>query len=40
LIVTPEPIALGHIVTNISADCNQSEPSGPIPNTEYKATEG
>ena len=40
LIVTPEPIALGHIVTNINADCNQSEPSGPIPNTEYKATEG
>ena len=40
LIVTPEPIGLGHIVTNISADCNQSEPSGPIPNTEYKATEG
>ena len=40
LIVTPEPIGLGQIVTNINADCNQSEPSGPIPNTEYKATEG
>jgi hypothetical protein len=40
LIVTPEPIGLGQIVTNINADCNQSEPSGPIPFTEYKATEG
>ena len=40
LMVTTEPIGLGHIVTNINADCNQSEPSGPMPNTEYKATEG
>ena len=40
LMVTPEPIGLGQIVTNIKADCNQSEPSGPIPNTEYKSTAG
>jgi len=40
LMVTPEPIGSGQIVTNISADCNQSEPSGPIPNTEYQKTEG
>ena len=40
LMVTTEPIGLGHIVTNINADCNQSEPTGPLPNTEYKATEG
>ncbi len=40
LLVTTEPIGLGHIVTNINADCNQSEPTGPLPNTEYKATEG
>ena len=40
LMVTPEPIGSGQIVTNISADCNQSEPSGPIPNTEYQKSEG
>ena len=40
LIVTPEPIGSGQIVTNINADCNQSEPSGPLPNTEYKSTAG
>jgi len=40
LMVTTEPIGLGHIVTNINADCNQSEPSGPMPNTEYKESEG
>ncbi len=40
LMVTPELIGSGQIVTNISADCNQSEPSGPIPNTEYQKTEG
>ena len=40
LMVTPEPIGSGQIVTNINADCNQSEPSGPIPNTEYQKTEG
>ena len=40
LMVTPEPIGSGQIVTNINADCNQSEPTGSIPNTEYKKTEG
>ena len=40
LMVTPEPIGSGQIVTNISADCNQSEPSGAIPNTEYQKREG
>jgi len=40
LLVTPEPIGLGQIVTNIKADCNQSEPTGPIPNTEYTSTAG
>jgi hypothetical protein len=40
LMVTPEPIGSGQIVTNINADCNQSEPSGPIPNTEYQKTAG
>ena len=37
LLVTSEPLRVGLIVSNISADCNQGEPSGPIPNTEYKA---
>ena len=40
IMVTPEPIGSGHIVTNINADCNQSEPSGPKPNTEYKSAAG
>lgn len=40
LMVTPEPIGSGQIVTNINADCNQSEPTGSIPNTEYQKTEG
>jgi hypothetical protein len=37
LLVTTEPIASGHFVSNIIADCNQGEPTGPIPFTEYKA---
>ena len=37
LLVTTEPIASGHFISNISADCNQGEPTGPIPFTEYKA---
>jgi hypothetical protein len=37
LLVTTEPIGAGHIISNISADCNQSEPSGLLPNTEYQA---
>jgi len=37
LLVTTEPIGSGHILSNINADCNQGEPTGPIPFTEYKA---
>ena len=37
LLVTTEPIGSGHIVSNIRADCNQGEPTGPLPVTEYKA---
>ena len=40
LLVTSEPIGAGHIVSNISADCNQSEPTGPLPNTDYQAVTG
>jgi hypothetical protein len=36
-LVTTEPIGSGHILSNISADCNQGEPTGPVPLTEYKA---
>lgn len=36
LLVTTEPIGAGHIVSNISVDCNQGDPSGPIPNTDYQ----
>ena len=37
LLVTTEPIGSGHILSNIRADCNQGEPTGPLPFTEYKA---
>ena len=37
LLVTTELIGSGHIVSNIRADCNQGEPTGPLPFTEYKA---
>jgi len=40
LLVTTEPIGAGHIVSNISADCNQSDPTGPLPNTDYQAVAG
>jgi hypothetical protein len=40
LLITTEPIGSGHIVSNINADCNQSEPSGPLPNTDYQAVSG
>jgi hypothetical protein len=36
LLVTTEPIGTGHVLSNISVDCNQSEPTGPLPNTEYQ----
>ena len=37
ILVTTEPLGAGHIISNVSADCNQGEPTGPIPNTEYIA---
>jgi hypothetical protein len=40
LMVTPEPIGSGQIVTKITAYCNQSEPTGSIPNTEYQKSAG
>ena len=40
LLVTTEPIGSGHIVSNINADCNQSDPTGSLPNTEYQAVTG
>jgi hypothetical protein len=40
LLVTTEPIGSGHIASNINADCNQSEPTGPLPNTDYQAVTG
>lgn len=36
LLVTTEPIGAGHIVSNINVDCNQSDPPGPLPNTDYQ----
>ena len=36
LLVTTEPIGAGHIVSNINVDCNQGDPTGPIPNTNYQ----
>ena len=36
LLVTTEPIGAGHIVSNINVDCNQGDPTGPIPNTDYQ----
>ena len=36
LLVTTEPIGAGHIVSNINVDCNQGDPTGPIPNTVYQ----
>jgi len=36
LLVTTEPIGAGHIVSNISVDCNQGDPTGPLPNTVYQ----
>lgn len=36
LLITTEPIGTGHIVSNISVDCNQGDPTGPIPNTDYQ----
>jgi hypothetical protein len=38
LLVTSEPIGAGHIVSNINVDCNQGDPTGALPNTEYKVS--
>lgn len=38
LLVTTEPIGAGHIVSNINVDCNQSDPPGPLPNTDYQVS--
>jgi hypothetical protein len=38
LLVTTEPIGAGHIVSNINVDCNQGDPSGPLPNTDYQVS--
>ena len=38
LLVTTEPIGAGHIVSNIKVDCNQSDPPGPLPNTNYQVS--
>jgi len=35
LLVSTEPIGAGQIVSNINVDCNQGDPSGPLPNTDY-----
>jgi hypothetical protein len=37
LLVTTEPIGAGHIISNITADCNQSDPPGLLPITDYQA---
>ena len=37
ILITGEPIAAGHILSNISADCNQSAPPGPLPTNVYEA---
>jgi hypothetical protein len=38
LLVTTEPIGAGQIVSNINVDCNQGDPSGPLPNTAYQVS--
>lgn len=38
ILVTTEPIGAGHIVSNIKVDCNQGEPSGPLPITQYQVS--
>jgi hypothetical protein len=40
LLVTTEAIGTRHIVSNINADCNQSDPTGTLPNTDYQAVSG
>jgi hypothetical protein len=38
IMVTTEPIGAGHIVSNIKVDCNQADPTGKIPNTDYQVS--
>ena len=38
LLVTTEPIGAGQIVSNINVDCNQGDPSVPLPNTDYQVS--
>ena len=38
IMVTTEPIGAGHIVSNINVDCNQGDPIGKLPNTEYQVS--
>ncbi len=37
ILISSEPIGAGHILSNISADCNQSTPPGPLPTNVYEA---
>jgi hypothetical protein len=38
IMVTTEPIGAGQIVSNIKVDCNQGDPTGKIPNTDYQVS--
>jgi len=38
IMVTTEPISAGQIVSNIKVDCNQGDPIGKIPNTDYQVS--
>ncbi len=38
IMVTTEPIGAGHIVSNIKVDCNQGDPIGKLPNTDYQVS--
>jgi hypothetical protein len=38
IMVTTEPISAGQIVSNIKVDCNQGDPTGKIPNTDYQVS--
>jgi hypothetical protein len=38
IMVTTEPISAGQIVSNIKVYCNQGDPIGKIPNTDYQVS--
>lgn len=40
LLVSDEPIGVGQIFSNITINCNQGEPSPPLPKTVYQKIEG